>query len=272
MPTVLVVGATRGLGFELAKQYSERGDTVYGTARSSKPQGAPASIKWIDGIDVAEESAGEKLAKSLNGGQKLDIVILAAGYFGLETFDKLDFEKELLMYKTSAIGPVFIVHHLHKAGLLVKGSKVIIVSSESGSITLRHESEGGGNYGHHASKAASNMVGKLLSLDLKEHGVAVGLVHPAFMRTEMTKGVGFDKYWDAGGGTYKTLSALLKKLKREPAVTPDVSAKSVIEFVDTFDISKTGQYWAPRGPGDIGTAEHVLGPKDQLPTPLQLPW
>ncbi|KAG9581259.1 NAD(P)-binding protein, partial [Aureobasidium melanogenum] len=255
MPTVLVVGATRGLGFELAKQYAERGDTVYGTARSNKPQEAPTNINWIDGIDVAEESAGEKLAKSLDGSHKLDIVVLAAGYFGFETFDKLDFEKEVLMYKTSAIGPVFIVYHLFKAGLLGKGSKVIIVSSESGSITLRHESEGGGNYGHHASKAASNMVGKLLSLDLKEHGVAVGLVHPAFMRTEMTKGVGFDKYWDAGG-----------------AVTPDVSAKSVIEFVDTFDISKTGQYWAPRGPGDIGTAEDVLGPKEQLSTPLQLPW
>lgn len=56
------------------------------------------------------------------------------------------------------------------------------------------------------------------------------------------------------------------------AVTPDVSAKSVIEFVDAFDISKTGTYWAPRGPGDIGTAEDVLGPKDQLSTPLQLPW
>ncbi|THW68008.1 NAD(P)-binding protein [Aureobasidium pullulans] len=254
MPTVLVVGATRGLGLELAKQYAERGDTVYGTARSSKPEDAPSNINWIDGIDVAEESAGSKLAKALDG-QKLDTVILAAGYFGFETFDELDFEKELLMYKTSAIGPVFVVQKLHKAGLLSKGSKVIIISSESGSIALRHESEGGGNYGHHASKAASNMVGKLLSLDLKEHGVAVGLVHPAFMRTEMTKGVGFDKYWDAGG-----------------AVTPDVSAKSVIDFVDTFDISKTGTYWAPRGPGDIGTAEDVLGPKDQLSTPLQLPW
>lgn len=81
------------------------------------------------------------------------------------------------MYKTSAIGPVFIVHHLVKAGLVSKGAKVILVSSESGSITLRHESEGGGNYGHHASKSALNMVGKLLSLDLKERGIAVGIVH-----------------------------------------------------------------------------------------------
>ncbi len=44
------------------------------------------------------------------------------------------------------------------------------------------------------------MVGKLLSLDLKDKGIAVGIVHPGFMRTEMTKGVGFDKFWDDGGG------------------------------------------------------------------------
>jgi NAD(P)-dependent dehydrogenase (short-subunit alcohol dehydrogenase family) len=40
------------------------------------------------------------------------------------------------------------------------------------------------------------MVMKLLSLDLKERGVSVLAVHPGFMRTEMTRGVGFDKFWD----------------------------------------------------------------------------
>ena len=78
----------------------------------------------------------------------------------------------------------------------------MLVSSESGSITLRHAKEGGGNYGHHASKAALNMVGKLLSLDLKEKEVVISVVHPGFMRTEMTAGVGFDKYWDDGGGMF----------------------------------------------------------------------
>ena len=117
------------------------------------------------------------------------------------------------MYTTSSIGPVFIVHHLVKAGLLVKGSKIVLVSSESGSITLRHESEGGGNYGHHASKTALNMVGKLLSLDLKEKGIIVAVVHPGFMRTGMTKGVGFDKFWDAGGGMDLFPSQLLRCMK-----------------------------------------------------------
>jgi NAD(P)-dependent dehydrogenase (short-subunit alcohol dehydrogenase family) len=110
-----------------------------------------------------------------------------------------------------------------------------------------------------------------LSLDLKERGVAVASVHPGFMRTEMTKNVGFDKFWDDGG-----------------AVTPDVAAKTLVEWIEDFDISKTGQYWAPRGPAyvtavsctlssranhensDIGTAEPVLGAN--LSTPLQLPW
>jgi len=157
------------------------------------------------------------------------------------------------MYTTSAIAVPFLVHSLSTSKHLKKGSKILLVSSESGSVTLRHEKEGGGNYGHHASKAALNMVGKLLALDLKESGVVVSVVHPGFMRTEMTKGVGFDKFWDAGG-----------------AVTPDEAAKSLIEWAEKLDISKTGQYWAPRGPNDIGTAEVTIG-KD-LPTPLQLPY
>lgn len=155
--------------------------------------------------------------------------------------------------ETSSIAPPVIVQALTRAKFLSTGSKVILVSSESGSITLRHESEGGGNYGHHASKAALNMVGKLLSLDLKEQGVIVSIVHPGFMRTEMTRGVGFDKFWDDGG-----------------AVTPDEAASSLVEWAAGLDIGKTGQYWAPRGPRDIGTAEAVLG--KGLPKPLQLPW
>jgi len=200
MPTILIGGATRGLGHELALQYSRRPDTVvYGTTREHANENSGDKIKWISGIDLAEEKAGKTLADSLHG-IKIDITIISAGYFGKESFDEPSWEDEVTMYKTSAIGPVFFVHHLFKAGLLSPGSKIMLMTSESGSITLRHESEGGGNFGHHASKAALNMIGRLLSFDLKEHNVAIGLLHPGFMRTEMTKGVGFDKFWDAGGG------------------------------------------------------------------------
>lgn len=132
----------------------------------------------------------------------IDIVIITAGFFATESLKEPSFSAQEKMYRTCAIGPTVLVTALANDSdtLLGAKSKVILVSSESGSITLRHESEGGGNYGHHASKTALNMCAKLLSLDLKDRGVAIASVHPGFMRTEMTKGVGFDKFWDDGGG------------------------------------------------------------------------
>ena len=250
MPNVLIVGASRGLGAELAKQYASN-NTVFASSRSDKTPEATKNIEYIPNIDVAQEDAGQKLASHI-GKKTLDIVIITAGYFATESFDSPSWENEIKMYTTSSIGPVFIVHYLVKAGLLNKGAKIILVSSESGSITLRHESEGGGNYGHHASKSALNMVGKLLSLDLKEKGIAVGIVHPGFMRTEMTKGVGFDKFWDDGGGRFIFFLLIILRavalMMVYVAVTPDEAAGSLITFIEKFDIKSTGEYWAPRGP------------------------
>lgn len=247
---ILIVGATRGLGASLGSLYSKQPSTqVFGTTRSETTPNQ-ASINWLTGIDIAKPDVGQKLVSQFPPSTKLSTVIISAGYFGFESFDEPDWDKQVRMYTTSAIGPVFLVHHLVKAGLLEHGSKVILVSSESGSITLRHESEGGGNYGHHASKAALNMVGKLLSFDLQSKGIAVGLVHPGFMRTEMTKGVGFDKFWDSGGGEYHSYGkdTSSQMLISCTAVTPDEAAQSLSSFIETFDMSKTGQYWAPRGP------------------------
>lgn len=203
---ILILGATRGLGASLRKLYASKPSTktVFATTRATAPPSATeeSHVSWITGIDVSQPDVGQKLVSQIPSSTKISTTIISAGYFGFETFDTADWEKQVRMYTTSAIGPVFVVQNLFKAGLLGEGSKVFLVSSEGGSITLRHEKEGGGNYGHHASKTALNMVGRLLSLDLKDKGVAVGLVHPGFMRTEMTKGVGFDKYWDAGGGEF----------------------------------------------------------------------
>ncbi|KAK7736982.1 hypothetical protein SLS53_006737 [Cytospora paraplurivora] len=234
MVRALIVGATRGLGASVAKRYaSQASNQVFATARSSVPQDFPGSVQWLSNIDLTKPSVGDELTSQLKGEKPLDVAIITAGRFTTEDFNDKgpNWDEEVTMYTTSSIAPVFIVHGLFHAGLLSRGSKVILVSSESGSITLRHESEGGGNYAHHASKAALNMIGKLLSLDLKDAGVVVSIVHPGFMRTEMTKGVGFDKYWDAGG-----------------AVTPDEAAESLVGWTEKLDISKTGEYWAPRGP------------------------
>ncbi|KAJ3056305.1 hypothetical protein HK097_007405 [Rhizophlyctis rosea] len=259
MSLVLVIGATRGLGAELIKRYANNSSTqkVSGTTRSDHgPTDFPENVKWLTGIDLTNEEAAVSIVTQLKGVNSIDTVIITAGHFSTEDFTSgkgPNWSEEVKMYTTSSIAPVFLIHKLVHANLLVAGSKIVLVSSEAGSIGLRHEKEGGGNYAHHASKAALNMVGKLLSLDLKDRGIIVSIVHPGFMRTDMTAGVGYDKYWDAGG-----------------AVTPDVAAKSLVEWINRLTLDRSGEYWAPRGPGDIGTAESVLG--KNLSTPLQLPW
>jgi NAD(P)-dependent dehydrogenase (short-subunit alcohol dehydrogenase family) len=263
MPTILVVGATRGLGASIVNAYAaDANNHILATARTSNPPAnsmAPLclfsscspywiclltcflrlakNIAYIPSIDIATPEASSTLIHYLESRKisHIDTVIITAGYFATESLQEPSFSAQERMYRTCALGPTILVTALANSGsLLSSKSKVILVSSESGSITLRHESEGGGNYGHHASKAALNMSAKLLSLHLKDRGVAVATVHPGFMRTEMTKSVGFDKFWDDGG-----------------AVTPDVAAKSLVEWIETFDISKTGQYWAPRGPAYV---------------------
>jgi len=157
------------------------------------------------------------------------------------------------MYKTVAIAPLFVAHHLHK--LFAEPSKYAIITSEGGSITLRTKEEGGGMFGHHGSKAAANMVGKLLAIEFENEkkAITVAMIHPGFMKTDMTRGVGFDEFYESGG-----------------AVEPSEAAESTIDFLESMTHEKTGTFWAPRGPRDIGEAERVLG--KGLSTPLQLPW
>ena len=78
----------------------------------------------------------------------------------------------------------------------------------------------------------------------------------SFMRTEMTKGVGFDKHWDDGG-----------------ALPADQAAKILGDWVERdFSIKLSGTYWAPRGTRDIGNWEAIMGKNSGKEGPVELPW
>lgn len=77
MASVLIVGATRGLGASLTKQYAAReANTVYATTRSSSgPKGFPESVHWLTNIDLTKSTVGDELAKQLQGKKPLDVVV-----------------------------------------------------------------------------------------------------------------------------------------------------------------------------------------------------
>jgi short-subunit dehydrogenase len=75
---VLIVGATRGLGAELAKQYANQGQSVYATSRSASPPDSdkfPSSIKWLTDIDLMQKDVGDKIADQASRLSKLDTVV-----------------------------------------------------------------------------------------------------------------------------------------------------------------------------------------------------
>ena len=75
--SVLIVGATRGLGEHLAKQYAARPNTtVYGTSRSSSPpDGFPAGVKWLTSSDLMDPGVGDKIVKGLGDAEPLSVVV-----------------------------------------------------------------------------------------------------------------------------------------------------------------------------------------------------
>lgn len=77
MASILIVGATRGLGASLVNQYANKsGNTVYGTTRSSEgPDNFPDQVKWLPEIDLTQSDVGNKLASLLGASQPLDTVV-----------------------------------------------------------------------------------------------------------------------------------------------------------------------------------------------------
>jgi len=195
---VLVTGGNRGLGLAIVKELVDVGANVIVSVRSPwKMDG----VEVISGIDVTENTCGDKLAKALNG-KNIDVLVNNAGYF-YGPVEKIsdkscNFEEEMKMIDICAVGPLRITSGLVNGGLLKSGAKVAMITSQGGSIAWRTvQNPEGGDYGHHMSKAAANMMGVLVSQELKSKGIVVTILHPGFNKTDMTKK--YEHIWEVEG-------------------------------------------------------------------------
>jgi NAD(P)-dependent dehydrogenase (short-subunit alcohol dehydrogenase family) len=180
MATVCITGANRGIGLEFARQFSERGDEVVAACRTASEGLADLGVRVVDGVDVTDDVAVGRLVDSLNG-TPVDILVNNAGLLSDESLDDLDFDRMRRQFEINSLGPLRVTAALRRN--LGAGSKVAIVTSRMGSI---EDNTSGGRYGYRMSKAAVNMAGRSLTHDLRPDGIAVVILHPGFVRTEMT--------------------------------------------------------------------------------------
>jgi NAD(P)-dependent dehydrogenase (short-subunit alcohol dehydrogenase family) len=215
MATVVVTGANRGIGLELAKQCAARGDTVIAACRSSSEELDALGVRVETGVDVGDDASVAAFAERLDG-VAIDVLINNAGILSRETLDDLDVERIRRQFEVNAIGPVRVTAALRSK--LGNGAKVGIVTSRMGSIA---DNTSGGMYGYRMSKAAVNTAGVSLAHDLKGAGVAVALLHPGFVRTGMTGGNGH--------------------------VEADESAAGLLERLDGLTMETSGTFWHAKG-------------------------
>lgn len=214
MATVLVTGANRGIGLQLCTQLAARGDEVIAVCRETTDELSNLGVRIIDGIDVSNETAVETLRQELDG-QPIDVLINNAGILLRDSFGDIDYDAMVEQFRVNTLGPLRVTEAL--ADNLREGSRVAIVSSRVGSI---EDNGSGGNYGYRASKAAVNMIGTNLMHEFKPRGIAVGLLHPGLVATEMTGGSGID---------------------------PAESARGLIARIDELTLENTGGFWHAEG-------------------------
>jgi NAD(P)-dependent dehydrogenase (short-subunit alcohol dehydrogenase family) len=215
MPRSVVIGANRGIGFALCSLLRARGDEVIAVCREPAPALTELGCRVEHGIDVTHAGVTDELRRRF-ASVGVDLLIHNAGVLVRMGLDSLDFEAIRRQLEVNAIGPLRVV-----AGVLPSmpaGSKIGLVTSRMGSIG---DNDSGGHYGYRMSKAALNAAGRSLALDLRARGIAVAVLHPGWVRTQLTGGTG--------------------------NLDPDEAARGMLARLDELDLARTGTFWHQSG-------------------------
>ncbi|MGB3299750.1 MAG: SDR family oxidoreductase [Phormidesmis sp.] len=229
MATYLVTGANRGIGYEYCRQLQSRGDDVIALCRHSsealdllsKSPDSKASVHVKTGIDISDDEAIAALIQFLQQ-QPIDVLINNAGIYRQSSLESLNIDGIREQFEVNAIAPLQLTQSLLpnlKKSTAKGGAKVAIMTSRMGSIG---DNTSGGSYGYRLSKTALSMAGKSLSHDLKNQGIAVAILHPGLVSTDMTN------FNDSG-------------------ISPEESVKGLLARIDELTLETTGTFWHSNG-------------------------
>ncbi|MBN8830718.1 MAG: SDR family oxidoreductase [Sphingomonadales bacterium] len=216
MATILITGANRGIGLELARQYDAEGHEVIRAMRGVDK--ADPLFGTTVALDVTDDESVMKMAAGLDD-KPIDLLIANAGVIGPErqSSTDMDFPGFLDTLDANVLGPLRVIQALLPNLRMAPGAKVAVVSSRMGSMALKNSD----SVAYRASKAAVNKVVQCLATDLAGEGIAVASLHPGWVRTDM-------------GG---------------PGADIDVStsASGIRKVLDGLSVGNTGKFWAYDG-------------------------
>lgn len=205
----VIIGADRGIGAALVKEYRSHGYDVTAVCLEDGDHWRNDGVRVIPRIDVTDDAAVRSLAEQMEE-TPIDELVHVSGVGAFERWGEIDFDVMLEHYNLNALGPLRVTQAL--AGNFASGGKIGIVTSRMGSIG---DNQSGRMYSYRMSKAAANMLGVTLYHQFKPQNVAVILLHPGTVATDMTKGA---KDWDTFTKPEESAAGLFKQMQ---ALGPD---------------------------------------------------
>jgi len=188
---------------------------VIAVCRKTSDELQALGVRVESGVDVTSDQAVAALAARVGAGT-IDLLVLNAGILRDDHLDDVTLDEVRAQMEVNAIAPLRVALALRRA--LRPGGKIAAITSRMGSIG---DNGSGGYYGYRMSKAALNAMAMSLARDLRGAGIAVGILHPGFVKTEMT---------DHAGN-----------------VTAEESARMLIERIDALTTENTGTFWHANG-------------------------
>src|SRR5215207_8569481 len=222
MPSVLITGASRGLGFEFAKQYAVEGGRVIACCR--KPEDAIALKKLAPSArdkvaggskGVADNDTGRNAALTLKD-VVIDILINSAGIAGVpqQSTGQIDYASWARVLDVNTMGPLRVIEAF--TDNLARSERRLVVTITSGMGSLA-DNTSGGSIAYRSSKAAVNMVMRSAAIDLAPRGITCVLINPGWVKTDM-------------GGPDATLS-------------PQQSVSAMRRLIETLGPNHSGKFY-----------------------------
>jgi NAD(P)-dependent dehydrogenase (short-subunit alcohol dehydrogenase family) len=240
--TILITGSNRGIGFGFVKAYAAKGWTVIASCRTPSEAGALQALAesnpniLIEELDVTDDREIGALAEKYRD-IPIDLLVNNAGILPElvpVSFDTVDYEKMDRMLAVNTWGPAKVSAAFIDNVAASKHKKIITMTSGEGSLgRIRH----GGAYHYRVTKVAVNMMMLLMSRDVADRGVIIGLINPGLVDTQGLREVDLETIPEAMRGPVQRM--------RESANmrTPQQAVEKLMPLIDGLTLETSGVFY-----------------------------
>jgi NAD(P)-dependent dehydrogenase (short-subunit alcohol dehydrogenase family) len=219
--SVLITGASSGIGAAAARRLAEVGWSVWGTSRNPDDLGPDApAIRWVP-LELRDEATIQRAVASVLEQQKqLDAVVCNAGIGIFGSLEETSMESARMLFDANVLGTLATLRAALPSIRRAKG-RVVLVGSLAGRAPIPFQSH------YSAAKAATDAMAQSLANELHAHGAHVSLIEPGDMQTAFNDTLDFEAIESSAYGAPMERCREVIRASLVDAPSPDAVAGAI---------------------------------------------